>query len=233
MIKQYVKNALSRLGYQIHRSGSSAVLDLYNSSYLSRLCQPRTVVDVGVGFGTLPLYESFPNAYFILVEPLKEYEASIKKILEKHEGEIHYKAVGSEEGWLEINVDKADPQLSSAFDRTELTRNRNVLQKRKVQVTTLDAIFKNAGSKKGPILLKIDTEGNELHVLEGSKFLLQSTDFVIAEVSVAPRFEEGYHFEELINWMHNNGFQVFSFLHVEHEENELRPRFVDVVFSRN
>jgi FkbM family methyltransferase len=232
VIKQRVKGALNRLGYEIHRSGSSGAFDCYKASYLSRLCQPRTVFDVGVGFGTLPLYEAFPNAYFILVEPLMEYEASIKKILAKHKGEIHYKAIGNEEGWLEINVDKADPQLSSAFDRTELTRSGNILQKRKVPITTLDVIFQNAGSKSGPIFLKIDTEGNELHVLEGAKLLLQSTDFVIAEVSVAPRFEGGYGFEELIAFMNENGFRVFSFLHIEHEWGELRPRFVDVVFSR-
>jgi FkbM family methyltransferase len=232
VIKKFVKNALGTLGYEIHKLGSSAVLDRYNSSYLSRLCQPRTVFDVGVGFGTFPLYEAFPNAFFILVEPLTEYKESINAILAKYRGEVCYEAVGNEEGRLEINVEKSNIQMSSAFHRTELTRSGRTLEKREVGVTTLDAIFRNAGSKTGPILLKIDTEGNELHVLEGAKLLLQSTDFVIAEVSVARRFEGGYKFEELVNWMDNYGFRIFSFLHIEHEENELRPRFVDVVFSR-
>jgi hypothetical protein len=80
--------------------------------------------------------------------------------------------------------------------------------------------------------LKIDTEGNELAALEGANLLLQSTDFVIAEVSIAKRFENGYEFEELINLMGKNGFSVLSFLHIEHEENEISPRFADVVFSR-
>ena len=91
---------------------------------------------------------------------------------------------------------------------------------------------KNGTPRLGPILLKIDTEGNEVSALEGADLLLQSTEFVIAEVSIARRFEDGYKFEELINLMSKNGFTVFSFLHIEHEENEMRPRFADIVFGR-
>jgi|SRR3984957_8302978 FkbM family methyltransferase len=232
VIKTFVQGALNKFGYEIHRSGSSAVLDRYNSSYLSRLCQPRTVFDVGVGFGTLSLYEAFPNAFFVLVEPLTEYEESIKEILAHYKGEIHFKAVGNKEGWLEINVNEGARRLNATLGTTELTRRKRTLEKRKVQATTLDTIFLSAEPKERPILLKIDAEGNELYVLEGAKLLLQSTDFVIAEVSVARMLENGYQFEDMTNFMSKNGFRVFSFLHIEHEESEIRPRFVDVVFSR-
>jgi hypothetical protein len=73
---------------------------------------------------------------------------------------------------------------------------------------------------------------HEVSALEGADLLLQSTEFVIAEVSIAMRFEDGYKFEELINLMSKNGFTVFSFLHIEQEENEMRPRFADIVFGR-
>ena len=149
-----------------------------------------------------------------------------------HDGEIHYKGAGDKDGWLEINVDDFDLQLSSSADRTALTKSGSILRKRKVEVTTLDSIFKNGTPRLGPILLKIDTEGNEVSALEGADLLLQSTEFVIAEVSIARRFEDGYKFEELINLMSKNGFTVFSFLHIEHEENEIRPRFADIVFGR-
>lgn len=127
----------NKVGYRIHRSGKLGVC-----LNLSRLCQPRTVVDVGSGFGTLPLYEAFPNAYFILVEPLREYGASIEAILEKHKGEIHYKAVGNEEGWLEINVNKANPQLSSAFHRTELARIATCCRKERCKLRHLTLFFR-------------------------------------------------------------------------------------------
>jgi len=157
---------------------------------------------------------------------------SIKKILAKYDGEVHYKAVGNKKGLLKMNVDTANLPLSSFFDRTTLTKSGNVLEKRVVEITTLDTVFQNSGSMDGPILLKIDTEGNELCVLEGAKLLLQSTDFVIAEVSIASRFEGSYEFEDLINVMNNNGLSLLSFLHIEHSVKEIRPRFADVVFMR-
>ena len=230
--KKFARKLLNRLGYDLHRIGRSAIIDCYSPSYLPRLCQPQTIFDVGVGYGTFALYESFPESYFVLVEPLVEFQKAIEMILAKYEGEIHYKAVGNREGWLEINVDKSNLQMSSHADRTALTKGGSNLEKRKVEVTTLDKIYQNARSSRGPIILKIDTEGNELAALEGANLLLQSTDFVIAEVSIAKRFENGYEFEEVINLMNKNGFSVFSFLHIEHEENEISPRFADVVFSR-
>lgn len=197
VIKDFLRTTLKNFGYEVHRSGSSAVLERYDPSYLSRLCQPKVVFDVGVGSGTPSLYRAFPDAYFVLIEPNAEHRDVIKSILEKYKGEAHYQAVG------------------------------------RAEMTTLDSIFRGVDSKQGPILLKIDAEGNELEVLQGAKELLQSTEFVIAEVSVARRPESGYQFEELINWMSKQGFCVFSFLHVEHEESEDRPRFVDIVFRRS
>jgi FkbM family methyltransferase len=232
-VKNFAKKVLNRLGYDLRKAGRSVIINHYSPLYLSRLCQPQTVFDIGVGYGTFALYESFPKSYFVLVEPLAEYQKSIQAILARYKGEIHYKAAGSHEGWREINVDKSHLQMSSFANRAALTKTGNTLQKRKVEVTTLDTIFQNGGPRKGPIVLKIDTEGNELSVLEGSNLLLQSTDFVIAEVSIARRFENGYEFEELISFMRKKGFSVFSFLHIEHEENELRPRFADIIFCRN
>ena len=38
---------------------------------------PGTVIDVGAARGTPPLHDAFPNAYFILFEPLKDYFVTI------------------------------------------------------------------------------------------------------------------------------------------------------------
>jgi hypothetical protein len=81
-------------------------------------------------------------------------------------------------------------------------------------------------------VLKIDTEGHELKALQGARSLLQMTEFVIIEVSIAERFDEGYEFEDIILFMKENGFFLFSFLKFMHRMGELRPRFADVAFKR-
>ena len=234
MLKRLAKTILGKLGYGIHRTtkANSNSLAGFNSSYLARICQPQTVFDVGVGYGTYPLYEAFPNAKFILVEPLRHYEGTIDEIARKYDCDIFYKAVSDREGFLELEVDTREPERSSFATRTSLTKTENRIEAQEVELTTLDKISEEYPDLKKPILLKIDTEGHELNVLRGSTALLQITDVVIAEVSIAKRFEDGYQFEDIVLFMKEHGFYLLGFLNITHPEGELRPRFADIVFKR-
>lgn len=232
MIKKLLKTILRGLGYEIHARRRADCSVGFNPSYLGLICQPKTVFDVGIGYGTHPLYEAFPEAKFVLVEPLKEYEGAIRAVAEKYDCDILCKAVGEKEGLQEISVDLKQPEKSSFVDRTSLTKTQGQLEKRAVEVTTLDAIFASYSDLKRPILLKIDTEGHELKVLFGSRSLLRVTEIVIAEVSIAKRFEDSYEFEDLIMFMKENGFYLFTFLSLTHRNGELRPRYADIVFKR-
>ena len=232
MIKKLARTLFDRLGYEVNKkqtTNSNLESDLSN---ISLFCQPKTVIDVGVAYGTYSLYEAFPTARFILLEPLKDYEDAIKKIAQKYNCDIHYKAVGNKNETKEITVNMNDLQLTSFAKRTALTKNENQLERRKVEVTTLDTILQESQNMEPPILLKIDTEGHELSVLEGAKSLLEITDTIIAEVSIAKRFEDSYDFEDIILFLKEHGFYLVTFLNIIHPKGELRPRFVDVIFKR-
>lgn len=227
MMKRLAKTILGKFGYEIHNAFAG-----FNPFYLAQICQPKTVIDVGVGYGTYSLYEAFPKAKFLLVEPLRDYESAIEKIATKYNCDIFYKAVSNSPGIQEISVDRKGLQRSSFADRTLLTKTENQLEKRVIEVTTLDSIFRETPVLQEPILLKIDTEGHEFKALQGSQSLLRVTEIVIAEVSIAKRFEESYEFEDIILFMKENGFYVLTFLNIAHIKGELRPRFADVVFKR-
>jgi hypothetical protein len=99
-------------------------------------------------------------------------------------------------------------------------------------VTTLDTIYAENPGLSTPILIKVDTEGSDLEVLQGGIELLRVTDTVIVEVSISRRFEEGYTFEDMVLFMKQNGFYVYDFLNIAYFREELRPRFADVVFKK-
>ena len=227
-----MNGALAKLGYRLAKKDGAGGFNLYNPDYLSKMCTPKTVIDVGVGYGTHSLYEAFPAAHFVLVEPVEEYRNAIAKILAKYEGTVHYKAAGQENKIIELDVDLDALQLSSHFERSELTMRDHRIEKRMIEMTTLDDLLGPPEMLERPLVLKIDTEGNELNVLNGASVLLESTDFVIAEASIAKRFENCYEFDELMTFMAEKGFRLFSILAIGHSAKEIRPRFADVVFAK-
>ncbi len=225
LIKRLANRVLGPFGLELYSKR-------FRRGYLSRLCEARTVIDVGVGYGTYPLYRAFPDAQFLLIEPLIDYKPSIDRIARQYRCDVYFKGVGDREGTLEINVDPNDLQRSTFADRTELSAGGNAVEKRTIDVVTLDAILRERGGVDQPVLLKIDTEGHELHALRGATELLKITDIVIAEASIAKRFKDSYEFEDLVGIMRDRGFYLFSFLTVRHLDGEPRPRFADVVFKR-
>lgn len=232
-MKQYIKKLIIDLfGYEIRKKPETEELRGFQPAHLAKLCQPKTVIDVGVGYGTYPLYEAFPHARFILVEPLMDYESVIGEISKRYDCKVYYKAVGKAEGVLEFTVDTHDLEKSSFQDRTALTTTGHALERRRVDVTTLDAILRDNPGMETPILLKLDTEGHELDVLHGATELLRRAETVIAEVSLARRFENSYEFEDLLAFMKQHGYRMFDILTVAHAHDELQPRFMDVVFKR-
>lgn len=226
-IKRILKDMLRGIGYEVRKTQHHG----FSPSYLSRICDPATVIDVGVGYGTDALYKAYPRAKFILVEPLKDYEPALKRIAGTVNCDILFKAVSDVEGTLEMDVDTQNLQFSSLGSRTSVSRPGHATEKRKIEVTTLDVIYREARHLASPVLLKLDTEGHELAALHGARTLLAQTDVVIAEVSIAPRFVNGYLFEEIIRFMEENDFYVYSFLDIAHPSGELRPRYANMVFK--
>jgi len=224
MIKRILRRILGKFGYEITRKDSCG----FNSFYLSKMCTPKTVFDVGVGCGTSELYSAYPNAKFILVEPLEEFRSALEKISRRINCVIYYKALGDTEEKREITIE-SDPQLSSFCDRPRIDIPS---VKRIVEVTTLDAILKDNPDIVTPILLKVDVEGYELKVLKGAGQLLKLTDMVIVEASVAKRFKNSSTLEEIILFMKENGFAVFDFLTICRDSTNAGTNMVDVVFKK-
>ena len=164
---------------------------------------PATVVDVGAGAGTPALYSAFPDAYHVLIEPLREFDARLQSLLEECRGEHIQTAIGAEQGEVVLNV-------SGSLYTTSALRPKGLAAKgtpRRVSLTTLDALLQER-EWAPPYCLKVDVEGYEHAVIEGARQLLEDTELVIAEVSVTPRFDGALTGAELIALMAYRGFEV-------------------------
>jgi FkbM family methyltransferase len=197
--------ALASRGIEIHRTRGvrqtfSAVLAHYRDLGLV----PNVVFDVGVGPGTPELYEAFPDARLVLVEPLEEWRPHFEWVQRHRETDAIIAAAGSTPGEVEIFVNRA-PWCSSVFGGLRGEHADGV--RRSVPVVRLDDIASERGLA-GPFVVKVDVEGAELDVLSGALQVLRDTDLVLTEVSLFEFVPGAPQFYDVVSWMHDHGFVV-------------------------
>ena len=133
----------------------------------------KVIVDVGANIGkyTILAGKTNPTAKVIAIEPEKENCKLLNKniILNDLEISVIEEAVGNKEGEMKMylnNINNRGHSLSEKFVNETKERKKKYDSSIQVKVNTLDNLFESID------LLKIDIEGFELEVLEGSKRLL-------------------------------------------------------------
>jgi FkbM family methyltransferase len=168
---------------------------------------PRTVFDVGVGVGTLDLYEGFPQAHHVLVEPLREFEGVLRRVAEVYDAEYVLAAAADHEGTITINVHTDNLDSSSLMRESEGPHVDGT--PREVPATTIDSLVNTRGLR-GPFLLKVDVQGAELAVIRGAANTLADTELVLLEVSLFGVFDGGPQFYDVVQFMKERGFATYD-----------------------
>ena len=189
--------------------------------------KPATVFDVGVADGTPELYGVFEDVRYILVEPLKESEPLMRRIVERYPGSIAISAsAGPAPGMARIVV---TPNLSGSSFLLKHTNG----ELRKVAVVTLDQVAEQH-APPGPYVVKLDVQGYELQVLAGAERVLENTAAVIAEVSLwGDRKAKGRpmtEFAALVAWMREREFVLYDIAQIARRDYDDAITEMDVVF---
>ncbi len=192
--------------------------------------EPATVIDVGAGDGTPPLYEAFPAAHHVLIEPLEEFRGPLGHLAARLGAEYLHLAVGAQNGTTTINVNPG--LLVTSAIRGNRAYPHGEMQAREVRLATLDTL-RDERDWKPPFALKIDTEGYEDQVIEGATQLLEDTQFVVAEVTVKPAYDGGYSFADLIALLDRHGFRLCDVMTAPKNAGAHETEFMDAVFQRD
>lgn len=171
--------------------------------------QPNTIIDIGVAAGTPELYRTFPDSYFLLVEPLKEFEPDLKSILEHYRGSYILAAAGASPGQVAINVH--DHQLAGSTLYKEAMGIEADGHETFVPLIKIDdAIEKQRLS--GPYLIKVDVQGAELDALDGSRHTLIDAEVVVLEVSLFMFWNGAPQLHDVVAYMKNLGFVAYDII---------------------
>lgn len=229
--RSVLERVIARFGYELKIVGSPPC---GYANFLRRMAeagvQPRTVFDIGVGYGTPWLYAAFPQAHFVLIEPQAEFEPALKDICQRVDAEYHLVGVGSKEQRLPIYR-----LLSSSTGSSFLPPNADTEQRwgaseksGELHVVPLDTYRE----QPGPFFVKIDTEGFELEVLRGAVKVLEQTDVVLMEVAISTRQEGEPDLIEIGTFMKEQGFRLIDFPVLTQQSRGGPLLYVDVAFAR-
>src|SRR6266851_6538872 len=76
---------------------------------------PATIFDIGVGYGTFPLYRAFPAAYYHLIDPARESLAYMQRLSRRLRCDVHTVALGDHDGEATLEV-RTDIQESTLLE---------------------------------------------------------------------------------------------------------------------
>jgi FkbM family methyltransferase len=192
---------------------------------------PRTVFDIGAAYGdwTRQCAQVYPDARYVLVEPLVEYEQFLLSTVESlGRAGIVWGAAGPVDGNTTVHV-HADLVGSSTLHEHEAGLEEEA---RAVPVRAVDSLARELGTA-GPYLLKVDVQGAELMVLEGARAVLAETELIMLEVSFLDFFEAGASFSETVGAMATAGFALYDLSGVAYRPLDGALAQADALFARS
>ncbi|MFA5114070.1 MAG: FkbM family methyltransferase [Candidatus Margulisiibacteriota bacterium] len=187
---------------------------------------PATVIDVGAGSGTPPIIRTFPESYYIWLEPLAEYAVGREKLLSRYRGEYLNAAAGRSAGSQEIRV-SADLVGSSLL----FSKKADPQSLKTIDVIRLDSLKPQPGWRE-PILLKIDVQGFEMEVLAGATGILDRCEVAVIETSLYQFYPGNALISEVIARMVELGFVVFDLVGLSYRPYDNALGQVDVIFIK-
>lgn len=242
--KERINATLARFGYNFVRlprpwhqlQGRDWVAD---AKRLIGSCESMVLMDVGANTGQtcLTLARAFPRAKIFSFEPFPEAFTALEANTRGFSNLTPINAaLGANAGELNLHVN-ANHQTNSFLPATScsarwlpenLIRNINSI---KVPVLTLDE-FCTARDIESINVLKIDTQGYELQVLQGARRMLerQRVGLVYVEVQFAPLYDGQPSFIEVYDLLEQHNLTFVGFYGASYSEHN-RLLWADALFA--
>lgn len=235
-LKTFLKNIISKTGYTIVNNNFISKPEILQKSMFDALNSLKKlnyvadlIVDVGAGSGTAPLLSAFPNATFILIEPLVEFLPKLEALKEKFKiQKILTAAVGAQNAEITINVHH-DLYGSSLYNESDGAAADGV--PRKVKMVKLREEIRHIDSTAHNIL-KVDVQGAELDVLNSAEELLDVFDVIILEVSFFNFLNNTPDFATIINYMADKNYVVYDMFDFHNRPIDNALAQVDILFVK-
>lgn len=193
---------------------------------------PKTVLDIGAWRGTWArsFTQIFPYSKIILFEANPTNESYLKNSNYKYFNKLLWKYSGVEKDFFTLTDDLANINTgSSIYLENTHVYNENTTVIKKMKTETLDSISE-LNNIKNINFIKLDVQGSELDILEGSKNVLKNNfvEFILMELPLKEYNHGTPDFYEYLNYMKDIGFVPFDIYEIHEWEDKVLQ--MDVLF---
>ena len=209
MIKiKKIINCLSNPGfYKSYFNGVSPLFEI--TPLLQKIGDAKTLIDIGSNKGQSILITKkfFPNILVYSFEPLEDQINLQKKIIGNKNIFYHNLAIGNKDEISSIHVTNRKDSSSVLKPINIINSNYITKEIQKVKIKKLDS-FKELMNIRRPSIMKIDVQGFELEVLEGSELVLNNIDYIIIEISYSEVYQNQKLQDKIINFLNSKNFNL-------------------------
>lgn len=215
-IKQILKKIFNIFGLQLNKLNLISI-PAYQTVQALKAHQVDLVFDVGANVGQYAqeLRKYGYTGRIVSFEPLQNAYKVLSQKASKDESWVAHDrcAIGETDGIIEINV-AANSESSSILPMLE-THERSAPESKythseNVNVSRLDGIYEQYYEKGDKVFLKIDTQGYEWSVLDGSEKLLSECTGVSLELSLIPLYKNQKLWDACEARLKASGFSLFT-----------------------
>jgi FkbM family methyltransferase len=182
-----------------------------NLHIVKQYFEPKSILDIGGHVGGF--YHQCKSLFnfdrYFLIEGNENCEPDLKSL----NIPFYIGLVGKEIGETVFYKTKDDPKSTGNSIYRENTKHFNddkvIIEKKKI--VTVDSLLNESFD-----LIKIDTQGAELDILEGAKKTIKNTQGIILEVSLIQYNQNAPLIKEVIEYMENIGYYETEILFNHH-----------------
>ena len=217
-VRDTIRKSFRAVGFDLIRYNFHNSEDALLKKILDQF-QIDLVIDVGANVGHYGsmLRDLGYRKQIYSFEPIREVFEKLHKRSAKYDlWEAFNNGVGSQNEDLLINVSE-NFVSSSLLEITHITTtaksDTKFARKEKISVITLDDFFKERGIEnwENPFL-KIDVQGYERQVIDGSRVSLKNITVVQIELSLVELYKGAMLYKEVISLMEELGFYMYSII---------------------
>jgi FkbM family methyltransferase len=202
MLTAAIKKVFSTLGYRVEKLRPETGMTMFEglARCKARGTNVRTVIDVGASDGSWSreCLRYFPDAQYLMVEAQEPHRPGLQKLSTENKNvDFIVAAAGKKDGTIYFD----NTALFGGLASEEKLEGECI----EVPVISIDSEILRR-NLKGPYLVKLDTHGFEVPILEGAQKALQSSSLVIIETYNFQLTASSLRFFEMCDYMKRLGF---------------------------